>query len=255
MRIALIDSGLGLLSTAAALRAARPDADLVLSMDPDGMPWGPREADEVVERVLAAVAAAVRHEPDVITIACNTASVTALARVRAEYEPGIPVVGTVPAIKVAAGRGLPFAIWATPATTASAYQRDLIDRFAGDVPATPVACPGLADAIQAADTDLIDRAIAVAAESTPSDVAAVVLGCTHYDLVADRIRAAFARPVDLHTAAPAVARQTLVRIGAEPKPDMPVTGTLTVLASGRPAPLPAQALTYPEAHALSPTHP
>lgn len=42
MKIALVDSGMGMLAAAAALRSLRPDADLVLSIDPDGMPWGPR---------------------------------------------------------------------------------------------------------------------------------------------------------------------------------------------------------------------
>lgn len=40
MKIALMDSGIGLLAAAAAVRRLRPDAELVLSSDPDGMPWG-----------------------------------------------------------------------------------------------------------------------------------------------------------------------------------------------------------------------
>ncbi len=41
VKIALMDSGIGLLAATAAVRRLRPDADLVLSLDPDGMPWGP----------------------------------------------------------------------------------------------------------------------------------------------------------------------------------------------------------------------
>ena len=48
-----MDSGTGLLAAAAAVRRLRPDADLVLSSDPDGMPWGPRSCDDIVERALA----------------------------------------------------------------------------------------------------------------------------------------------------------------------------------------------------------
>ncbi|GAA3447207.1 glutamate racemase [Planomonospora venezuelensis] len=251
MRIALIDSGLGLLATAAALRAARPDADLILSTDPGGMPWGPRTPEDVTERVLAGVRAAALHRPDVVTLACNTASVTALTRVREEYEPGVPVVGTVPAIKSAVAAGGPIAVWATPATTASAYQRDLIGRFAAGVDTTAVACPGLADAVEAASGDGIGRAVALAVAATPPEVSGIVLGCTHYDLVAEHILAAFGRPVRLHTSAPAVARQTLARIGAGPEPEAPATGTLTVLAGGRPAELPPQALAYAEGRLLA----
>ena len=98
-------------------------------------------------------------------------------------EPDRPVVGTVPAIKPAAAAGEPFAGWATEGTTASAYQADLVALFAAPGQATPVACPGLADAIEAADPDAIATAVAAAARHTPDDVAGVVLGCTHYPLL------------------------------------------------------------------------
>ncbi|WP_106249414.1 glutamate racemase [Allonocardiopsis opalescens] len=255
MRIALIDSGLGLLSTAAALRRARPDADLVLSMDPDHMPWGPRTPADVAERALAGARAALPYRPDALVVACNTASVHALDRLRAEFEPGVPVIGTVPAVKPAAATGGPVAVWATPATTGSAYQRELIERFAAGVPVAAVACPGLAEAVESADSERIDAAVADAAGRSPADTAVVVLGCTHYDLVQDRIVSAFARPVALMTAAGAVAAQTLRRLGARPEPDAAPTGALTVLASGRAAGFPERAAGYPAACALTTAQP
>src|SRR5579875_875613 len=123
MRIALINSGLGLLAAAAELHRLRPDADLVLAMDPDGMPWGPRTPAEIVQRSLLCARAAAAYRPDVLVFACNTGSVHALPALRAELEPAIPVVGTVPAIKPAAAHSREVAIWATAATTASDYQR------------------------------------------------------------------------------------------------------------------------------------
>ena len=48
-----MDSGIGLLAAAAAVRRLRPDADLVLSSDPDGMPWGPRTPEDITARALA----------------------------------------------------------------------------------------------------------------------------------------------------------------------------------------------------------
>ncbi|MCX3062254.1 glutamate racemase, partial [Streptomyces beihaiensis] len=194
VKIALMDTGIGLLAAAAAVRRLRPDADLVLSSDPDSMPWGPRTAEDITRRALGVCEAAAAHQPDALIIACNTASVHALPAVRALLEPEIPVIGTVPAIKPAAAGGGPVAIWATPATTGSPYQRGLIRDFADGVRVTEVPCPGLADAVQWADEDAVDRAIAAAAALTPDDVRAVVLGCTHYELVAERIRAAVQRP-------------------------------------------------------------
>lgn len=256
MKIALMDSGIGLLAAAAAMRRLRPDADLVISSDPDGMPWGPRTPADLTGRALAVARAAATHRPDALIVACNTASVHALPTLRAELEPGIPVIGTVPAIKPAAAAGGRVAIWATPATTGSPYQRGLIGEFAAGARVTEVPCPGLADAVEAADETAVAAAVAAAAALTPADVTDVVLGCTHYELVEASIRAALAarsegaEPV-YHGSADAVAVQALRRLGARPEPGLPATGSLTVLHSGRPGALPAAALAYAEGRLLA----
>lgn len=252
VKIALMDSGIGLLAAAAAVRRLRPDADLVLSSDPEGMPWGPRTPDDVTERALAVARAAVAHAPDALIVACNTASVHALPTLRAELEPAVPIIGTVPAIKPAAAGGGPVAIWATPATTGSIYQRRLIDDFAGTAAVTEVPCPGLADGVQHADDTMIDRAIAAAAALTPRGVRAIVLGCTHYELVAERIRTAVGVPVVLFGSADAVAAQALRRVArADASAAGTVTpGRVTVLHSGRESALSVQAMSYVEARLL-----
>ncbi|AWT41546.1 MULTISPECIES: glutamate racemase [Streptomyces] len=255
MKIALMDSGIGLLAATDAVRRLRPDADLVLSLDPEGMPWGPRTPEDLTERALAVAEAAVAHGPDVLIVGCNTATVHALPALRARLEPGIPVIGTVPAIKPAAAGGGHVAIWATPATTGSDYQRNLIRDFADGVPVTEVPCWGLADAVEHADEAAIDSAVAAAAALTPEDVTTVVLGCTHYELVAERIRAAVQRPgrppLVLHGSAGAVAAQALRRIGSAPAPDATPLGAVTVLLNGREGALPAPALAYAEGRLLA----
>ncbi|MFE4398272.1 glutamate racemase [Streptomyces sp. CB02056] len=252
MKIALMDSGIGLLAAAAALRKQRPDVDLVLSSNPASMPWGPRTPEEVTELALGCCRAAAALEPDALVIACNTASVHALATLRAELEPGLPVVGTVPAIKPAAVRGGRVAIWATPATTGSAYQRGLIRDFGGSADITEVACPGLADAVEHGDDEAVTAAIADAAARTPAGTDAIVLGCTHYELVDDRIRAAVAPTaapgLTLHGSADAVAAQAIRRVA---DPTRTGTGTLTVLHAGIPAHLPPAAALYPQGNALA----
>ncbi|MGW6390212.1 glutamate racemase [Streptomyces sp. NPDC055103] len=262
MKIALMDSGIGLLPAAAAVRRLRPDADLLLSNDPDGMPWGPRTPEDLTERALAVALAAAEQGPAALIVACNTATVHALPALRAALEPTIPVIGTVPAIKPAATGGGKVAIWATPATTGSAYQRGLIRDFADGAEVTEVPCPGLADAVEHADGDAVDGAVAAAADLTPADVRAVVLGCTHYELVEGRILAALeARrrpglpPIVFHGSADAVAAQALRRIGADPAPDADATGGLAVLLSGRPGQLPATALGYAEGRLLTASAP
>ncbi|MEF9902266.1 glutamate racemase [Streptomyces sp. P9-A2] len=254
MKIALMDSGIGLLAATAAVRHLRPDADLVLSLDPDGMPWGPRTPQDLTARALAVAEAAAAHRPDALIVGCNTATVHALTALRARLEPALPVVGTVPAIKPAAAGGGPLAIWATPATTGSPYQRNLIQDFAGGVDVVEVPCWGLAEAVERADESAIAAAVVAAAELTPDDVTTVVLGCTHYELVAEHIRAAVQRPglppLVLHGSAGAVAAQTMRRLGEQPAPEAPATGTLTVLLSGREGALPPPALAYAEGRLL-----
>ncbi|MEV8531693.1 aspartate/glutamate racemase family protein [Streptomyces sp. NPDC051211] len=256
MKIALMDSGIGLLAAAAVMRRLRPDADLVLSSDPDGMPWGPRTPEGIAECALQVAGSAAAHAPDALIVACNTATVHALDALRAELEPRIPVIGTVPAIKPAAAGGGRVAIWATPATTGSPYQRGLIRDFAAGAHVTEVPCPGLADAVQWADEEAIARTVAAAAALTPPDVTDVVLGCTHYELVEDAVRAALAERtggarLTFHGSALPVATQALRRLGARPEPGLPATGRLTVLLSGRAAALPPAALSYAEGRLLA----
>jgi glutamate racemase len=259
VRIAVINSGLGLLGVAAALHRLRPDADLVLATDPDGMPWGPRTPDDIANRALICARAAALYQPDVLVMACNTGSVHALEPMRAEFEPDIPVIGTVPAIKPAAAAHRLVAIWATVATTASAYQRRLITEFGGSALVTPVACPGLADAVDAGDEAATAATVTAAAAQTPAGCEAVVLGCTEYELAAARIRAAVPGAVTFGSA-DAVAAQALRRIPASEAPPRPVPGvldgarpgTVRILLSGRPAALPPAALRYPEGRLLAP---
>lgn len=243
-RVAIVDSGLGLVGYADALLALRPDVSLVLSMDPDNMPYGPRPHDEVRALILATTRATLAYEPDAVVVACNTASVHGLEALRAELEPDIPVIGTVPAIRPAASTGGPVAIWSTAATTSSHYLRGLVDAFAADIHTHAVACHGLAEAIEAADLDAVDRSIAAALAETAGDVQALVLGCTHYGLVADRIQAAVGADVPIFDSPVAVARQTLRRLGLEPDPGAEPAPIEAVIRSGRPGELPDELDAY-----------
>ncbi|MEV6659196.1 glutamate racemase [Nocardia fluminea] len=243
MIVALIDSGLGLLPTASWLRKLRPDVDLLLLLDPDGAPWGPKPEQWVVERVVGAARQAVESGAEVIVLPCNTASVTALDQVRAAVGDSVPVIGTVPAIKPAAAQCNSVAVWATAATTASRYQADLIARFGGDAKVVGVACHGLADAIDRGDIAAIRESIADSAARTPADVEGVVLGCTHYPLVIDAIVAALPDGVRLFDSAQAVAAQTVRKMDALGRPSTG-NGTVRVRTSGRPGELPSGAATF-----------
>src|SRR5690606_38834924 len=141
------------------------------------------------------------------------------------------------------------AIWATAATTASRYQANLIEQFANGAQVVGVACHGLADAIDAGDREAVVAAVASAAERTPRDVQGVVLGCTHYPLVADTIVEHLPPGVRLFDSAEAVARQTLRRIDALGRP-VEGTGRVEVFHSGVPGALPPAAAVFDVARQL-----
>lgn len=254
MRVAVIDSGFGMINYADALSRLRPDLDLVLARDPDNMPYGLLTPDRISEVVVAQAAACARHGVDAIVIACNTGSMYALEAARARFEPAIPVIGVVPAIRPAGLTGRPFAIWATSAATVSEYQTDLIDAFAAPELAHRVPCYGLAEAIDSGNRARVRAAISAGASRTPADIESVVLGCTHYGLVRAPILAALrartGRELPVFDSPEPVARQVLRRLGLEPGGPDARGAVVAVIESGRPGTLPAQAGVYPAGRRL-----
>lgn len=249
MNVALIDSGLGSLPTAAHLRRLRPSLDLHLYLDPDNAPWGPKPTAWTEAHVVETARRAVDGGAEVVVLPCNTASVIALDATRAALG-STPVVGTVPAIKPAALQCDSITVWATAATSASSYQARLIAEFASGRTVSAVACHGLADAIDRGDLAAVSAAIASAAARTPDDVQGIVLGCTHYPLVADEIMAALPPGVRIFDSAEAVAAQTLRRLDEVSSP-REGHGSVSVTLSGRDGSLPDSALRFAAGRSLA----
>jgi glutamate racemase len=250
MTVALIDSGFGLLSTTGWLRHLAPELDLLLLLDPDGAPWGSRTASFVTDRLFTAAQLAVQRGAEAIVVPCNTATVTAIDALRERFEPRVPVIGTVPAVKSAAATGQGIAVWATVRTTSSDYQDRLIADYANGMPVARVACPGLAEAIDHGDMAAATEAITDAAERTPKNCDSVVLGCTHYPLVAPEILQSLPTGTTLYDSAEAVARQTLRRLDRTTESHSTM-GSIDVVLSGRRGNLPTGAHAYPVGRALA----
>jgi glutamate racemase len=103
-KILVFDSGLGGLTVFAEAVRLRPDAQFFYAADDAGFPYGRLGEAQLIARVLAVIARLVaRIAPDVVVIACNTASTLVLPHLRAAY-PKLPFVGTVPAVKPAAAQ-------------------------------------------------------------------------------------------------------------------------------------------------------
>ena len=93
----IFDSGVGGLSVLGSIRELLPAAPLVYAADSAGYPYGTKRPAEIEARVPALLGRLVeRYDPELIVIACNTASTIALDAVRTALD--LPVVGTVPTI-------------------------------------------------------------------------------------------------------------------------------------------------------------
>lgn len=210
----VMDSGLGGISVVRALRAARPGLALTYIADTAGFPYGGRDAEDLARRAETILRAADAGTNTAVVVACNTLSTLCLARLRAGF--ANPFVGTVPAVKVAAGVSRRFTLLATPNTADSAYSLDLIARFAPDAVVDRVGAPRLAGMAERMLLGLpVDRD-ALAAEIAPcfQDDAlgrtdAIVLGCTHYPLIAESLRAVAPWPVRWIDSGAAIARRAL----------------------------------------------
>ena len=95
-RALVFDSGLGGLSVLAEIRRLRPDVEIVYAADDAAFPYGRLSEAALVTRVETVMARLIGEiEPDIVVIACSTASTLALPPLRAAY-PRLPFVGTVP---------------------------------------------------------------------------------------------------------------------------------------------------------------
>src|SRR4029078_10933896 len=95
-----VASGRGGLRVWCEFVRARPDAHYVYVADDAFFPYGHHGEQEIIARVVPLIGELIeQHAPDLVTIACNTASTLVMAQLRAAYT--VPFVGTVPAIKPA----------------------------------------------------------------------------------------------------------------------------------------------------------
>src|SRR5215510_2161596 len=149
--ILVFDSGLGGLTVFREIVTSRPDARLVYAADDAVFPYGRMDEAALVARVVAVMERLIAaHAPDVVVIACNTASTLVLPALRARFD--VPFVGTVPAIKpaCAASTSRRVSVLGTEATVKREYTRALIRDFAQGCEVTLVGSARLAPLAEAA---------------------------------------------------------------------------------------------------------
>ena len=189
------DTGVGGLSVFAKVRAALPTAQMVYAADYAGLPYGEKTEIEVATRVCALLGRLTeRFRPRLVVIACNTASVIALGHVRAVL--GVPIVGTVPAIKPAAlaSQTGVIGLLGTNATIRQPYVDKLQAEHASGMTMLRHAAPNLVHAAEAKLRGEIhdmqacrDAMAGLIGQAGGKNLDAVVLGCTHFPLLTDEL--------------------------------------------------------------------
>jgi len=227
--ILVFDSGLGGLTVFREVKAARPDAHFVYLADDAGFPYGDLAEDKLVTRATDVLGRAIaEHKPDLVVVACNTASTLALAHLRTRFS--VPFVGTVPAIKPACAQSASklVSVLGTQATVGREYTRALIREFASGCEVHLVGSPRLAAYAEAELAGPPSAENAIAAEIAGCFVEkdgrrtdTIVLACTHYPLLLERFRASAPWPVTWLDPAPAIARRVADLLGERGSDDPP----------------------------------
>jgi glutamate racemase len=249
--VIIFDSGLGGLTVYREVARARPDARFLYVADDAAFPYGRLSEADLIERVVSVTRSLIEtHHPDLVVVACNTASTLVLPQLRARFT--VPFVGTVPAIKPACAASLTrrVSVLGTKATVAREYTRALIRDFANGSRITLVGSARLAGY---AESEL--RGDWVADESIRQEIApcfieqqgartdTIVLACTHFPLLLHRLNRLALWPVTYVDPAPAIARRVVELLGPAAEPPAREPARMIFTSGLAPSPALAAALT------------
>lgn len=194
--ILFIDSGIGGVSILQAFWQKQKGFPIIYYADAEHFPYGNQDAQMIAQYLLDIYRfISSRYSVSAVVIACNTASVSAIERFRESPEVGVSVIGTVPAIKVAAEvtENGNIGVIATETTVKQNYLKDLAERFASDKRVYIQGMPLLATAIEEdleseAMSAILNRELAFFDDK---NIDSLVIGCTHYTFAESYINAYF----------------------------------------------------------------
>ncbi|MEH3022349.1 MAG: glutamate racemase [Pseudomonas oryzihabitans] len=182
--VGVFDSGVGGLSVLAEIRQLLPAETLHYVADCGHIPYGEKTPEYIRERCQLIAARLREQGAKALVVACNTATVAAVADLRERY-PDWPIIGMEPAVKPAAAatRNGRVGVLATTGTLQSAKFAALLDRFALNVQVLTQPCPGLVEQVERGDLRGPETRRLLQGFLEPLLVAGcdtLILGCTHY---------------------------------------------------------------------------
>lgn len=220
--IGIFDSGVGGLTVQKAILERLPGLDTVYLGDTARVPYGTKSPEVVTQYSLRNARFLLTHRPEMLVVACNTASAVALPAMRAAL--GIPVLGVVePGARAAARASVSgrIGVIGTESTVASGAYQAAIHAARADAQVLARACPLFVPLAEEGWTDADDEVVRAVARRylapfREAGVDALVLGCTHYPLLRGAI-AAELPGVRLVDSAEAIAGEIALRLGGLPQ--------------------------------------
>ena len=221
--IGMFDSGLGGLTVLRSLIDLLPHERVVYFGDTGRFPYGPKPPDEVLAYSLQIADVLCERGARVIVVACNSAAAAALDTLSEELT--VPVLGVVePGVRAAvkASRSGRIGVIGTVGTIASGAYERVTRHIDGSITLTSAACPGFVEFVEAGDVEspqvraLAERLLAPVREA---EVDTLVLGCTHYPLLARTIGAVMGPEVVLVSSADETALAVRELLGDQPPLD------------------------------------
>lgn len=207
--IGIIDSGIGGKGIEAEVKKLLPSVKIEYLADTKNFPYGTKPV-KVLRKILSDnIEAMIKKGAKVIVLACNSATVSSVKYLRKKF-PNIRIVGVVPAIKPAAEhtKTKKIAIFATPITSKSAYQQELIDKYCQGIEVYKIPFKNLASQIENSQPEKYTPGVgAVWLKYKDKNIDIIVLGCTHYTLIKDDIQNVVGPKVKLTDSNLAVAKQ------------------------------------------------
>lgn len=187
MRIGVFDSGIGGKAVAVKVRELLSNTEVISINDHNNMPYGTKPQSEVIELTKSAIKPLLDSNCDVIVLACNTATAVAIDELR-KIHPDTPFIGIEPMVKPASNltKTGNIAVLATPATLKSNRYLELKTNWAADLNVIEPDCSNWAELIETQRSEKIDVE-SVVRSLIKSNVDVIVLGCTHYHWIKDRV--------------------------------------------------------------------
>lgn len=204
--IGIFDSGVGGLSIAKKIAEQLPDEDLIYIADTLHAPYGEKSVAFIQQRVNSLARILVAKNVKAIVVACNTATVNAIEQLRTQLD--IPIIGVEPAIKPAAlkSKNKKVGILVTQATAENKRFLALVEQHKNGSEVFIQPCPGLVELIeqrQLASEKCQQLLRQYLAPLMDKNIDSLVLGCTHYPFLSDKIQAIVGPNIQLlETAAP-----------------------------------------------------